>query len=456
MTVRNALWIACLLVGCPTPEVGEPKDSGQDCQPVDEIPYDGLDQDCDGTDLADVDGDGWDASEAGGDDCDDANAEVNPDADEICNGTDDDCDDLVDGQDGDLQGPSTWYADADSDGYGDADSTVPACHQPSGHVAEGTDCDDSDNAVHPGAAEICNGIDDDCDGLVDGQDDDVQGASTWYEDADGDGYGDASGGMPACHQPSGHVADGSDCDDDDGEISPEAGEICNGIDDDCDGLVDDDDPSVTGRTMWYADDDGDGYGDASDYAPACDQPSGYVSDRSDCDDDDPSSTVGCGGSADDGTICSALMGSDDGLVPVWTGDCDSGAGYEYYAGHCYYAVSTDTAWTDARASCIAAGGYLATVADASENTVIQAQNDRPYLGGCDGDTEGVWTWVTGEAFDYTSWEGTEPNDMSGEDCLEMYASGAGDWNDIDCSSDPWTQGYVCEFEGVISGADTGL
>jgi hypothetical protein len=61
-----------------------------------EVPYDGVDQDCDGADLTDVDGDGYEAAEVGGPDCRDGNAEVHPDATEQCGGADEDCDDRVD------------------------------------------------------------------------------------------------------------------------------------------------------------------------------------------------------------------------------------------------------------------------------------------------------------------------------------------------------------------------
>ena len=63
--------------------------------------------------------------------------------------------------------PSTWYSDADGDGYGNPALSTSACAAPRGYVANGLDCDDADDEVHPGAAETCDDVDDDCDGVVD-------------------------------------------------------------------------------------------------------------------------------------------------------------------------------------------------------------------------------------------------------------------------------------------------
>ncbi|MBX7140760.1 MAG: hypothetical protein K1X63_06725 [Chitinophagales bacterium] len=63
--------------------------------------------------------------------------------------------------------PVNWYADADNDGYGNAAVTQSSCDQPAGYVADNTDCDDAASTIHPGAADLCNGIDDNCDGVID-------------------------------------------------------------------------------------------------------------------------------------------------------------------------------------------------------------------------------------------------------------------------------------------------
>ncbi|HCH64176.1 MAG TPA: hypothetical protein DFR83_15335, partial [Deltaproteobacteria bacterium] len=110
-----------------------------------------------------------------GGDCDDTAARVNPGVSESCNDIDDDCDGDTD--EGDAADASTWYADTDTDSFGDPDVSTTACEQPSGYVSDSTDCDDGDVAVNPDATEVCNDIDDDCnDGIDEG---DAADASTW-------------------------------------------------------------------------------------------------------------------------------------------------------------------------------------------------------------------------------------------------------------------------------------
>ena len=125
-----------------------------------------------------------------------------------------DCDDADD-----LVGAArTWHADGDGDGYGDAAAPTLSCDRPDGHVRDATDCDDSDADAHPGAREVCGGGDEDCDGLVDGDDPGVTGQEALYTDGDGDGWG-AGDAADACAA-DGLVAEGGDCDDDDPDRYP--------------------------------------------------------------------------------------------------------------------------------------------------------------------------------------------------------------------------------------------
>jgi|GEM_PF-3582242 len=102
----------------------------------------------------------------------------------------------------------TFYRDADGDGFGDLSSTVVQdCSAPAGYVTNHTDCDDTNAAVYPGAAEICNGIDDNCNG----QADEGITMTTFYLDADADGYGDPLSSIVSCTQPQGYVTNNTDC-----------------------------------------------------------------------------------------------------------------------------------------------------------------------------------------------------------------------------------------------------
>ncbi|MCB9762961.1 MAG: hypothetical protein H6739_24380 [Alphaproteobacteria bacterium] len=107
----------------------------------------------------DADGDGVTAAQ----DCDDHDAAVHPDAQEVCDGVDNDCDGTVDV---DAADAVAWFTDEDGDGFGAA-SAGTACEPPDGAVARGGDCDDLNAAVHPDAEEVCDSVDNDCDGTVD-------------------------------------------------------------------------------------------------------------------------------------------------------------------------------------------------------------------------------------------------------------------------------------------------
>ena len=263
----------------------------------------GVDDDCngeideegaEGSDLfyADIDGDGYgdenntieicDMPEgyvASAYDCDDSRDDVNPSAAELCDGADNDCDGNIDE---DASDATTWYEDADGDGYGDEDSTTEACDEPDGYVDNADDCDDDDDGRSPDVDEVCDGSDNNCDGHID--EDTAIDAAIWYGDGDGDDYGNSAVVAAACEQPDDYVGNADDCDDTDASINPMADETCDDLDNNCDGDIDE--AGAVDAPTWYADDDGDTYGDPSSATLACDMPSGHVNDSSDCDDTD--------------------------------------------------------------------------------------------------------------------------------------------------------------------------
>ncbi len=328
------------LVACAPPEGWA--DHGRDCDDSDHTVSpsrselcDEVDRDCDGDPYADawdaptwymdLDGDGFgderfhleDCTQPAGyaavaGDCEDTSADVSPVAPEYCDGVSNDCDEDIDE---DAVDATTWYADTDLDGFGDPATSQAACDEPAGYVSDATDCDDTVSASFPGAEERCDGVDSDCDGTLD--EDDATDATTWYADADADGYGDAVTTYAACAVPPGYTGDATDCDDADATVSPAVSETCDGRDDDCDGTVDEDD--AVDATTWYADVDLDGYGDPDASTAACSAPSGYLADATDCDDADALSHPGRPEVCDDGAD-NDCDGTDNGCVR--TGDVD--------------------------------------------------------------------------------------------------------------------------------------
>ena len=183
------------------------------------------------------------------------------------------------------------------------------------------DCDDRAAGVYPGATEVCDGRDNDCDRAVDDDDADLDTATgaPFYSDVDGDGFGDPSTEVWACLPPDGAVDQGGDCDDAAAGVNPDAVEVCDDADtdEDCSGLADDADPGVSPASLVsrVPDADGDGYGDASATPTGfCDPPAGWVADTTDCDDGaaaiHPGATEVCD-AADTDEDCSGLADDAD-------------------------------------------------------------------------------------------------------------------------------------------------
>ncbi len=258
-------------------------------------------------------------------DCDDSTDLVNPGVAEVCNGIDDNC---ADGADDGFTFFDQWR-DLDGDGFGDIADTVNDCAPVADYVTDSTDCDDDNAAINTAATEICNTVDDDCDGAIDAADPslDITQIAKWYLDFDGDGYGDSSDFIEECDAQIGRVLNDADCDDSLGSVNPGAIEVCNTIDDDCDSSIDDADPSLSLATTitWYLDGDGDGYGKQTNGAEFCAGPAGWIDDNSDCDDDDGNINPGATDTPDD------FIDQDcDGTDAI---DCDrDGDGYD--GDHC--------------------------------------------------------------------------------------------------------------------------
>ena len=208
-----------------------------------ELSNDEVDDDGDGYVECTFDVDGWDGTSSviGGDDCSDQDASV-----------------FV---------STTYFIDVDQDGFGDPNSPLIECEQPSGFVLDDNDCNDDDATVYFNAPELCDGqlnscigtlstneIDDDGDGFVDctidgggwdgdssvfdGDDCDDYDANEqpdqiWYADLDNDGFGNGSTNMVSCLQPLASSLDNTDCDDTDSTVFPTANELCDGQVNDC-------------------------------------------------------------------------------------------------------------------------------------------------------------------------------------------------------------------------------
>ncbi len=185
----------------------------------------------------------------------------------------------------DISQHKHFYIDEDGDFFGDSSATSTfACSAPENYIANNLDCDDTNANIKPGVDEICDGVDNNCDGNIN----EGLATSTYFMDADGDGYGDASSTMDWCALPDGYVSQNQDCDDSNASTSPAVEEICgDDIDNNCNGEIDEncEEPTAT-TTVYYLDSDGDGYGNSTYSISSTTKPAGYVEDNTDCNDTD--------------------------------------------------------------------------------------------------------------------------------------------------------------------------
>ncbi|MFM7618626.1 MAG: MopE-related protein, partial [Bacteroidota bacterium] len=340
-----------------------------DCEDTNEAIYPGapevcnsIDDDCDGqvdegltymNYYVDQDGDGYGSgattlfcSNPGGNytlaggDCNELDNSVYPNAPELCNGIDDDCDTAVD--EGAL---ITYYFDGDNDGYGVSSNTLQACTPPTGYTALSGDCFDASPVINPAATESCNGLDDNCDGIID------NATVTYYSDADGDGFGSTNLiTAVGCTPPTGYVSNSSDCNDTNSNAYPGATEVCNGADDDCDASIDE---GVL--NTYFADVDGDGFGSTTTIS-GCSAPTGYVSNSTDCDDSNisanPGATELCNNIDDDcdGTTDEGCPSTTPGEEPY--NAISAPSSYYAYCSNFYGTLADAVTSTYAQSTCI--------------------------------------------------------------------------------------------------------
>jgi len=225
-----------------------------DCASLNEDVYNGAMESCDGFDnncnskvdegFPNFDGDGEkdcidndDDNDGSPDivDCDPFSEAIYPGAKEICDGLDNDCNSEVD--EPGASGCSVFYKDKDDDGWGMDNKFLCLCGPDDEYTAaQPGDCDDSTWAINPNGAEVCNNLDDDCDGIKDNEN--SLGCKEYYIDADKDGFGS---GLPKCicwPNADYSTLNSGDCNEADATIHPDMPEDCDNIDNNCNGEVD--------------------------------------------------------------------------------------------------------------------------------------------------------------------------------------------------------------------------
>ena len=256
---------------------------------------------------------------------------------EVCgDNLDNDCNGKTD--EAGATGSTAWYPDKDEDGFGTGLGAALCVAPGSGFVSAGGDCNDFNTAVHPGAAEICNNADDNCNGQTDEAG--AKACTVYFADVDGDGFGDAANS--ACMCPSKATSDfikqSGDCDDapnGGAKIHPGAVEQCDGKDNDCNGKTDESD--AQGCQLFYVDSDMDLYGLAGSGVCLCAASKSHSAGfAGDCDDGAPLLNPGmpeacdgidndCNGQTDDGSAASSCPTPAGGKATCSAGVCSVGA-----------------------------------------------------------------------------------------------------------------------------------
>ena len=348
---------------------------------------------------------------------------------------------------------STYYRDVDGDGFGDRAQSMGACEPPDGYVTDDTDCDDACEDCNPDGTEVCDEAarDEDCDGMpnlgcdctagspdlacgtsdegecvrgvqrcVDGEygacegavepidelcnglDDDCDGRTdegvqtTFYRDADGDGRGSAGTTMQACSAPSGFVASSNDCNDACATCYPGRTEVCDGLNNDCDAGTDE---GVL--NTFYRDMDGDSYGTPSMPTTGCTAPAGYVANDDDCNDSCMSCRPGgtevcdgqnndCDSATDEGVLVTFYRDADGdtyGNPSMVMQACAAAAGYVTRGGDCNDAC--DVCFPGNVETCDGLDNNCAAGADEGVRTT--------YYADCDGDGYAATAALTTQA-----------------------------------------------------------
>lgn len=240
-----------------------------------------------------------------------------------------------------------WYQDADSDGFGNPSESKTQNNQPSGYIANKTDCNDNDATINPGQTEICNNSkDDNCNGEIDEScSSDMTGTTSWYRDTDADGYGNPAVIFQDINQPVGYVGNKNDCNDLEATMNPGLSETCgDSKDNDCNGKTDE---NCSAEKLWYRDVDGDGYGNPKLSKMSIAKPAGYADKGADCNDSNKAVSPKAKELCDRNLIDENCNGQkNEGCVACYPDRDKDGYGIknwvaEYYAGACPKAYATN-------------------------------------------------------------------------------------------------------------------